>query len=454
MLRVTKICNRIIEYSFYLLFFLVPLILTPWNYELFEFNKMMLTYLLTTVIVAAWLVKMIVKKRFLFQRTILDFPLVLFLGSQIIATLSSIDLHTSLWGYYSRANGGLFSTISYLLLYWAYVSNMNKRKTKSVIRYTLSAAALVAAYGVAERFGIDAQYWKQKVQLRVFSTFGQPNWLAAWLAALIPLTWAFALDSNSKTRPKKKAWQQKSFLIPFFLFILFYLCLLYTRSRSGFIGFGAACLVFVALTKTFKKPLNHFSIQSFRIFIAAVLLLAFLVGSPWTPSAGQIIKKLRPQPVQEAETTVSTPDQPILLISESGDIRKVVWQGAVEIWKNYPLFGTGVETFAYSYYWYRPRAHNDMSEWDFLYNKAHNEYLTILANSGLIGLLTYLGIIGTFIIWTLKRKVKSNLTLAFLSGYFSILVTNFLGFSVVSVNLLFFLMPAIVIRLAKGERRK
>lgn len=38
--------DRVIRWGFILLFALVPLLLTPWNYELFEYNKMM-TYALT-----------------------------------------------------------------------------------------------------------------------------------------------------------------------------------------------------------------------------------------------------------------------------------------------------------------------------------------------------------------------------------------------------------------------
>src|SRR4030043_2201869 len=126
---ILPLVNQILELNFYILFFLVPLILPPWNYELFEFNKMMLTFLLTIIITSTWVVKMIIEKRIIFRRTILDLPLIIFLISQIITTIYSLDRHTSLWGYYSRFNGGLFSTISYLLLYWVYVSNFNKEKT-------------------------------------------------------------------------------------------------------------------------------------------------------------------------------------------------------------------------------------------------------------------------------------------------------------------------------------
>ena len=386
---------------------------------------MILVYSLTTIIVAAWLMKMVAARQIVFRRTFLDIPLLCFFTAQLASFLFSIDRHTSLWGYYSRFHGGLLSTITYLFLYWAYVSNIDRRQTLRAIRLALASATLVASYGILEHFGIDAKYWVQDVRNRVFSTLGQPNWLAAYLVALIPLTWALALRNLKKSR--------------WLMFGLLYLCLLYTKSRSGFLGFAASYFVFwLAIfwrqRKLFKKP--------FQVFSLTILILSLLVGTPWTP--------LRSPPATSAgqapNSQPTTPsDQPPLLISESSDIRKIVWQGAVEIWKHYPLFGTGPETFAYSYYWFRPREHNDLSEWDFLYNKAHNEYLNFAATTGTVGLIGYLGLIGAIIFWFAKSfsKTKKPLTAALLAGFASILVTNFFGFSVVAVALFFFLFPAI-----------
>src|SRR3989338_7342265 len=189
-----KITDKIIQYSFYLLFFLVPLILTPFNYELFEYNKMMAVYGLTMIILCAWVSKMILKGRLNLIRTPFDIPLFLFLVSQIISTLFSIDSHVSIWGYYSRFNGGLISIISYLVLFYAFVSNFPKEKISRLLKVILLSGLIVAAYGILERFGIDKDLWVQDVQNRVFSTLGQPNWLAAYLAVLIPLTIGIALQ--------------------------------------------------------------------------------------------------------------------------------------------------------------------------------------------------------------------------------------------------------------------
>ena len=127
--------------------------------------------------------------------------------------------------------------------------------------------------------------------------------------------------------------------------------------------------------------------------------------------------------------------------TESGQIRLIVWKGAWEIFKHYPILGSGVETFAYSYYQFRPVEHNLVSEWDFLYNKAHNEYLNYLANTGLVGFGTYLILIGSFIYWNIKQK--SLFSISLLVSYISYLVQNIFGFSVVITALFFYLFPAL-----------
>src|SRR3989344_385089 len=121
-----RIFDKGIKSSFYLLFLIVPLILFSKTSEIFEFNKMVFVYAISSIILFFWFGKMIVDKRFIFRRTILDLPLIIFLGSQVISTLLSIDVRTSIFGYYSRFNGGLLSSISYIFLYWAYVSNMDR----------------------------------------------------------------------------------------------------------------------------------------------------------------------------------------------------------------------------------------------------------------------------------------------------------------------------------------
>ena len=411
---------------FYILFFFTPLVLWPHTSELFEFNKMVFVYLTTTLITGLWLIKIIREKKIIFRRTLLDIPLLIFLGSQILSTIFSIDTRTSLLGYYSRFNGGLFSSISYSILYWAYVSNMNREKTLYAIRYTLYASVLVSIIAVLEHFGINltcglmgqglSSCWVQDVQNRVFSTLGQPNWLATWLIALIPLILYKILDSQNIKR-----------IFLYFLSILLFAALLFTKSRSAILGFIVADLIFWIFAFFIKRKSVIVPLIISNLFF---IFLFLIVSTPWNPT--KIINSEKVQgPALETGGT------------ESGTIRKIVWKGAFEIWLHYPILGSGPETFAFSYYQFRPVEHNLVSEWDFLYNKAHNEYLNMAATTGTLGILSYLYLAVMIFLVFLKKPNLFSVSLA--AGFSGILIANFFGFSTVSTQLQLFLFPALAI---------
>jgi O-antigen ligase len=402
--------QRFFLYFYAAIFFLTPLILWPYTSEVFEFNKIVFIYLMTTVVTTFWLVRCVKEERFIFRRTILDKPLILFLAVNIISTLLSIDVRTSIFGYYSRFNGGLLSILSYSLLYWAFVSNMDNKSTKITIYSLLSSAVLVSLYGIFQHFGIDRDIWVQDVQNRVFSTLGQPNWLAAFLLALTPITF---------TKLVKKPYS-------YILSAIFFITILFTKSRSGLIGFVAMELIFWSYM-LFQNRKRYF--KDFLIFNAAFMILSLAIGNPLKLSATQSVSPSNSPALETGGT-------------ESGTIRRIVWKGAFEIWKNYPLLGTGPETFAYAYNQFKPVEHNLVSEWDYIYNKAHNEYLNLAANTGTLGLMSYLILIGSAILLFIKKG-----RIEYLSGYVGLLISNFFGFSVVPTQLILFLFPAIVLTL-------
>ena len=550
-----NLLNKIIEYSFYLLFFLVPLALTGDTSELFEFNKLWLTFVITIVIGASWFSKMAIKKEFRIQRTPLDIPIALFLVSQIASTIFSMDVHVSLWGYYSRFNGGLLSIFSYVFLYYAFVSNFkeindDKKDFKptdllvfllaifvfftgtyiaSLIKMAqfnvipfqmiatavaaissfaifmkvapsgiikkslyaiLASAVLVVLWGLPSHFGydptcllfrgtLDVSCWTADFQprVRVFSTLGQPAWLAAYLAALIPIIFAlfinFVHDKNI-FQQKLQFFKDKNFLVAAGLFILLsasYLMLLYSISRGAilatwiFMAFLISYYILAYIRPKFAKSKLSMDFKTVLVTILALFAITFVTGQPFSQFdiftwKGLSSRIMPPAPTQKAPepATKAAPAQPVTELggSDSGAIRLLVWKGALDIWKNYPIFGSGVETYAFAYYKFRPAAHNLVSEWKFLYNKAHNEYLNFLATTGTFGIVTYLSVIGLFIFICLKYIFsrlknptrKDFLIVSILSGYGTILITNFFGFSVVYINILFFLFPVFVFMLA------
>lgn len=448
-------------YLFSLLFIFVPLTWLPNTSELFEFNKIILTYILTGLIGGIWVIRMIREKRIIFRRTILDIPIILLLVSSLLSLSLSIDPRISWYGYYSRWNGGLQSLISYSLLYWAFVSNMNKKNVMSNVQCLMSSAIIVSVYGILEHFGhsiscllvapshaFDVSCWVQDVQNRVYATLGQPNWMAAYLVSLmfIPISKMINHQGSiiKESRPQKLIIDYWSLIINLLVFILMFTALLFTKSRSGLLAFGISSLVFWGMQfgKKTLLPMALFGI------LVSTLLISFQ-----NPIRDLFIKNNQSSIINNQGTSLETGG------TESGSIRKIVWDGAIKIWlgntKNF-LIGTGPETFALSYYQYRPIKHNATSEWELLYNKAHNEFLNYLATTGIFGLLSYLLFLFTAG-WVLIKPQTPNpksqslgfeawsLRLALFAGFISITVTNFWGFSVVITQIFLFLFPALSI---------
>jgi putative inorganic carbon (hco3(-)) transporter len=463
-------CNRIIRYTFYALFILVPLSFSQYTSELFELNKMWITFAATIIIASAWITKMISLKKFVFRRTFFDIPLLLFFLSQMIATFISLDPHISWWGYYSRFNGGFYSTICYIVLFYALVTNLAFKEAKKSLTISLATGLGVALWGLPAHFGkdptcllfrgtFDTTCWTEAFQptVRIFSTLGQPAWLAAYLAFLIPLAIAYSL--NNLISKEEKNYKQLAIYYSLCV-LLFYLCLIFANTRAGFIAFWAGNTLFwVGIY--IKGVLTKKDWVKFAFLLnGSFLLLNFIFGFPLSGFDKFTAKGLMSYAekwvvayAQESSPEDTTNTINPNTITDSGVIRQIVWKGAVDAWEKSPLFGTGVETFAFAYYGSRPSEHNLTSEWDFLYNKAHNEYLNYLTTTGAFGLGSYLIFIGAtayfFLIFLKDRSIQTQeqkkiflLATGLFAGWTTILISNFFGFSVVIINIFFFLTPA------------
>ena len=463
-MKLGRLFNQIIKIGFYGLFFLTPIVFNPSrtspSSELFELIKMLFVYAILVIIVTSWIGKMIVARKLIFKRTPFDIPLWLFLISQVISAYFSIDRHVSIFGYYSRFHGGLLSTFSYILLYHALVSNLDVVNLTKLLLVSIYSGVIVAGYGIMEKFGIDAHMWVQDVRSRVFSTLGQPNWLAAYLTILLPISISFSLINLCKSDLNNRKTQNYNLKLKNFLLVachlslvtLFYVCLLFTKSRSGFLAFWTTNVFFWIFTYFILNKYRKLVIRLSLFFNFSFLILNFLIRTPFV-SYNKIasLDVIRPTNIEQIQLPPVNDTVINVGITDSSVIRRIVWQGAVEITRHYPVFGTGPETFAYAYYRFRPPAHNLTSEWDFLYNRSHNEFLNFAATSGLFGLICYLAIILATVVFTIKnvlvnkKKVTLDtrlLLLALLASYFNILITNFFGFSVVIVGVFFFLIPA------------
>lgn len=457
--KISTFCQYALLVIFNILLFFTPFVFTWVNQELFEFNKMLFVYALTALLIAFWFVRLIVEKKWQRRPTIFDLTLLIFLLSQVLSTIFSIHHRTSFFGYYSRFNGGLLSILTYLSIYLVVVNNFSKKHLPLFLDSLLLSGFFVSLYAIPEHFGhspscwlitqhFDVSCWREQVQIRVFGTFGQPNWLATYLGMLLPLNLAW-LWQAMQTKPWSKS--RVAFLTASLVAMV--LALLYSKSRSGLLAFGISLVAFwilQLLPRLWQKMTSNVfrsTVRAALVSSLALIALGALAGSIYTPSLSTLLRhSFSPTTPANIETT---PDETTNRIEEGGsastEIRKVVWEGALKVWQRYPLFGSGVETFAYSYYKDRPVQHNELSEWNLLYNKAHNELLNFLANTGIVGLLSYLAIFVTLLVWLFPQWQKGRLSptsTALACGLLAMFVANFFGFSTVVSNLLLFVFLA------------
>lgn len=422
---IKDILEAIIWLSLLSLPIITPVLFTTATSELFEVPKMLFVYFVAIVATGATVLKFVIDRKITIPKNLIALTLLLFLAVQIASTITSIDKFTSIFGYPSRLNGGLLSQIAYALIFFCALVNLDRVKSQKIFLVAIATAAAVSLWGIPSHFGrdpnclvltgsINASCWQADFDptKRIFSTLGQPNWLASYLVLILPL--ALAQIFTTKVTQRRILFSLMSLII----FIAF----VFTNSRSGLVGLIVSLLIFFAIlgTKQLKKNLQFFlAVLVFAIAIAAVA---------GTTLFARIYEAVNPRTQPQAGT-------------ESSQIRLIVWRGAIEIFKSNPITGTGPETFAYSYYQYRPLAHNQTTEWNFFYNKAHNEFLNYLANLGILGFGAYAGFVITTIVmlWRARQSIAAKSVLAAIIGY---QVTIFFGFSTVATQTIMFLTIA------------
>lgn len=465
--------SRLIRLIYYSLFLVVPLIVLPHTSELFEFNKMNYIYLSSIAIGALWMIDMIRRRQVLIQNTPYDLALGIFLLAHVASFAFSIDKHVSLTGYYGRINGGILSLISYVILAYAATIYLNKQQVLRLIRISIAASVLVVAVGLPGWFGHDTlcyvlagvtdnSCWTAQFRPaeRMFSTIGQPNWLAAYAGANLMLAVGYALylaQKGQSVRSHFIALTGAAFVLS--------VGILMSRSRSGEIAAATGLALFLGYC--IQSGLYKAVAARLRPYLFGYVILSILAMGVFLTGIGPIDRVLRPAfltgGAKTAEQTPQTTPTSPSGVTDSFAIRTIVWSGAIELIKKHPIVGTGVETFAYSYPSVRPIGHNATSEWDFIYNKAHNEYLNYAATIGLMGLVGYLlyhAAIAKFAWVTASRQQTAKKTKSDEAEEFNpiiiggscaiatIAITNFFGFSTSTVQLYFYLLPMLLLRLS------
>jgi O-antigen ligase len=175
---------------------------------------------------------------------------------------------------------------------------------------------------------------------RISSSFCHPNDFGSYIISVLPLTFLFFSSLISR---------QKRLILSVISFLGFY-CLLKTSSRSAWLGFLAAVIIYFFI---YKKKV--------ALLIPIFLLVAIMVLPHGLERLNGLFK----------------PEQNTVWE------RTKLWQGAWNMIKERPLLGFGVNTFSRNFPKYKPVDYPDL-------RYAHNSYLQMWSEIGVIGLFTFL----------------------------------------------------------------
>ncbi|MBT6401121.1 O-antigen ligase family protein [candidate division WWE3 bacterium] len=411
-----NVSTKAIFTLFKLLVFFTPTIFVANTHELFEFPKMYFVYAVGTTIIWLFLIKKIsLEEKLLWPSK----SVILFLLVYILSTLLSSHQQTSVWGYYTRFNGGLMSVLVFVGLYWVAINEYTKKQLKELVKIACFSIIPIGIYAISQHYGFIANIWKSNSVERAFSTFGQPNWLAAYSVMIIPIILGQLLLNKNEN---KRLWV--------LLYVLAFSSLWFSQSISGILAFLIIIPIFITINWNKLKKKRRL----FATLILASILLTIVEPGIFKGKINDAFFDVKTMlKVQAQEIAIPTDSHSI---SDPGFIRQYLWRGTLNLIFSSPkntILGTGPETYPYEFQRFRPEELNDSSEWNFVFNKPHNYYLELWANLGILGLVSYL-----LLIKKILKKPDPFYSLALVS----FLIVNFFGWPTVSTSLLFWMFLA------------
>ncbi len=132
-----------------------------------------------------------------------------------------------------------------------------------------------------------------------------------------------------------------------------------------------------------------------------------------------------------------------LHVGENLPSRTELWKDALVMIKDFPLFGSGLGTFGYAYPLYKLSVEKPL-----VYLHAHNDYLELISETGILGFASLMAALGLFLYTSLKSLTRLAgeedyfrffILLGALTGVFSILLHGLVDFNMqIPSNALYF----------------
>ena len=256
--------------------------------------------------------------------------------------------------------------LMYALLFFVIVNNLYRQESVQIVSFTLIFLAVgISCFALFQFLTHSNQVWGylSPYQGRASGTYISPNNFAGFLGMLLPLAMAYILVGRMK--PVVRVLLGYAVLVMLAGMAL-------TFSRGGWVAATAALL---ALLGTLLLHRNH--------RFPALLLLVVLAGTGTVFITNYLSKTL--SYIQRIETDLQDKPENIL------NFRRGMWTAAGQMWRDHLWWGVGPANYNYRFREYRPE--NVQANPD----RAHNDYLNLLADWGAAGGIIVLAGMVTFV---------------------------------------------------------
>ncbi len=303
------------------------------------------------------------------RRKPLVWAILAFVSLNLLAAAFALDRQHALFGERLQFQG-LATTLAYVVYLLAAWTSIRTSGRRAMLLWGVAVAAAVAAiYAIVQRLGVDP-IWDTLFEGRVFSTFGQPNWLGAFFVTAIPMTLALAAGRHLVVQVLIAA-----------LAVAEMAALAFTLSRGGFLGAGIAVLVILAGFLFRRRLVTR---RGVALTALTVLLVTVAVAA-----------------VPQTRTAVAEVVQRIGMIDDpeeaSASAHLDQWAVGVAIAADHALIGAGQDSYVLLFADYRDDVlpAERARVWEkYRPESPHNHYLAIAGGMGVPALLAYLAIIG------------------------------------------------------------
>jgi putative inorganic carbon (hco3(-)) transporter len=247
----------------------------------------------------------------------------------------------------------------YAMFVLAFAVVKSERDIPRLLKFVVLSSVLPVLYGLFQTVsGFDRYVYDSRIQ----STFSHPNMFAFYLLAVIG-TVCFLLTTDRIAIAGRWRLLLTLYLIPLLI------ALVMTQTRSAWIGCIVLFLAYGLLRDRRVLAL---------LLIAAPLALAI-------PAVNERIASLMSENDYIGGSAI---------FLNSYAWRKLLWDNAfIFIWQR-PIFGYGLHSFPYYSPQFFPAAPGTY---------AHNDYLAVLFETGLVGLVTFLWIFWGYAVWLFQR---------------------------------------------------